>query len=126
MWLLGNQISKEVIGEEINGSIADLQRIQMILQSKQIPVANTQQLESLGIVFGTVFVNETPCYDWWIVEDEYGKNACVRYKETNLLAFPQTMISTRLEEGEEVNVQELFTSLSERLETIRMENYANE
>jgi hypothetical protein len=125
MWLLGNQISKEVIGEEMDGSIADLQRIQQILQSNQIPVTNTQELQSLGIVFGKVFVNETPGYDWWIVEDEYGKNACVRYRETTLLAFPQTMISKRVEDGEEINVQELFTGLRERLEAIRNESYAN-
>lgn len=125
MWLLGNQISKEVIGEEMDGSLADLQLIQRILESHQIPATNTQELQSLGIVFGKVFVNETPGYDWWIVEDEYGKDACVRYKETTLLTFPKTMISKRIEDGEEINVQTLFTGLKERLETIRRESYAN-
>ena len=126
MWLLGSQISRETVGEEMDGSLADLERIQRILDSHQIPVTNTQELQSLGIIFGKVFVDETPGYDWWIVEDEHGKDVCVRYKETSLLIFPQTMISKRVEDGEVVNVEELYVGLGDRLETIRKENYADE
>jgi hypothetical protein len=125
MWLLGNQISKDVIGEEMDGSMADLARIQKILESHQIPVTNTRELQSLGILFGKVFVNETAGYDWWVVEDEYGKDACVRFKQTALLAFPQTIISKRVEDGEKINVLDLFTDLRDRLEVLRMEGYAN-
>jgi hypothetical protein len=125
MWLLGSQISKETIGEEMDGSVSDLARLQRILESRQVPAANTQELQALGIVFGKVFVNETPGYDWWVVEDEYGKDACVRYKETTLLMFPQTMLSKRVEDGEEIDVPALFADLKERLETIRKENYAD-
>ena len=125
MWLLGNQISQEIIDEEMDGSLIDLERIQRILDSNQIPGTDTQELQSLGIVFGKVFVNETPGYDWWVVEDEYGKDACVRYKETTLLVFPQTMISKRVEDSEEVDVKELYAGLVERLEAIRQENYAD-
>lgn len=125
MWLLGNQISKDIIGEEMDGSIADLERIQRILESHQIPATSTQELQSLGILFGKVFVNETPGYDWWVVEDGCGKDACVRFKETTLLTFPQTMISKRVEDGEQINVQELFTGLRDRLDALRMEGYAN-
>jgi hypothetical protein len=125
MWVLGSQISKEIIGEEMDGSFTDLERIQRILDSDQIPVTNTQELQSLGIVFGKVFVNETPGYDWWVVEDEYGKDACIRYKETTLLTFPQTIISKHVEDSEKVNIKELYTGLAKRLKTIRKENYAN-
>jgi len=48
----------------------------------------------------------------------------VRYKQTTLLAFPQTMISKRIEDGEDVNVSELFSGLRERLETLRKDGYA--
>jgi hypothetical protein len=125
MWLLGSQISKETVGEEMDGSVSDLARLQRILESRQVPAVNTRELQALGIVFGKVFVNETPGYDWWVVEDEYGKDACVRYKETTLLMFPQTVLSKRVEDGEEIDVPELFAGLKERLETIRKENYAD-
>jgi hypothetical protein len=125
MWLLGSQISKDITGQEMDGTLDDLKRLQRIIDSALVPVENTQELQSLGIVLGKVFVNETPYYDWWVVEDEYGKDACVRYKETSLLIFPQTMISKRIEDKEEVDVSELYQGLKEKLERIKNENYAN-
>lgn len=125
MWLLGNQISKDILGEEMDGSLDDLQRLQRIVDSHEIPPTNTQELQSLGILFGKTFVNETPDYDWWLVEDEYGKDVCVRYKETTLLIFPQTMLSKRIEDGEEFAVQDLFDGLRERLKSIINESYAH-
>lgn len=125
MWLLGSQISEEIIGQKMDGSIKDLDRLQTIVDSAHIPVENTQELQSLGIVFGKVFVNETEDYDWWVIEDEYGKDACVRYKETSLLIFPQTMLSKRIEDGTELDVTDLFNCIRQELERIKNENYAS-
>ncbi|MGI1679210.1 MAG: DUF3806 domain-containing protein [Cellvibrionaceae bacterium] len=125
MWLLGNQISKDVLGEEMDGTLADLSRLQKIIDSNDVPASNTQELQSLGIVFGKMFIENTPDYDWWIVEDEYGKDACLRYKETILIIFPQTMISKRVEDGEELDVKEFYNMLKEDLEQIKSENYPN-
>ncbi|MNQ41860.1 hypothetical protein D3C85_555500 [compost metagenome] len=125
MWLLGSQISQEITGKKMDGTIHDLDRLQAIVASGQIQIENTQELQSLGIVFGKVFVNETQDYDWRVVEDEYGKDACIRYKETSLLIFPQTMLSKRIEDGETVNVSELFYGLMAQLERIKNESYAD-
>lgn len=125
MWLLGSQISEDITGVKMDGSMQDLERLQEIVDSAQVPVTNTQELQSLGIVFGKVFVNETPSYDWWVIEDEYGKDACIRYKETNLLIFPQTMLSKRIEDGENPDVIALFHGLKQDLERIKNEHYAN-
>lgn len=125
MWLLGSQIADDVLGERMDGSLADLERLQRIVDSGEVPAENTQELQALGIVFGKVFVNATPGWDWWVVEDEYGKDACVRYRHTTLLAFPQTMISKRVEDGEEVAVAALYAGLTRQLEEIRLANYAD-
>jgi hypothetical protein len=50
-----------------------------------------------------------------MVEDEYGRDPAIRYKETSLLVFPMTMISKRVEDGEELNVLELFDGLAKQL-----------
>jgi hypothetical protein len=50
-----------------------------------------------------------------MVEDEYGRDPAIRYKETSLLVFPMTMISKRVEDGEELNVIELFDGLAKQL-----------
>ncbi len=125
MWLLGNQISKDILEEEMDGTLADLSRLQKIIDSNGIPASNTQELQSLGIVFGKMFVENTPDYDWWVVEDEYGKDVCLRYKETSLMIFPQTMISKRIEDSEELEITEFYKMLKQDLEQIKSENYAN-
>ncbi len=125
MWLLGNQVSQDVIGVEMDGTLEDLKRLQIIIESKQIPVENTKELQSFGIILGKVFVNETPDYDWWVVNDEHGKDVCIRYKETSLLIFPLTIISKRIEDGELFDVVELYRLLTVDLERIKNENYAN-
>ena len=94
------------------------------LLEKELPAVEANGGQS-KCVFGKVFVNETPDYDWWVVEDEYGKDACVRYKETSLLIFPLTMLSKRIEDGDKFDVYELFHGLRQDLERIKNENYAN-
>lgn len=125
MWLLGSQISEQITGDKMNGSMDDLDRLQTIVDSAQIPIDHSQELESLGIVFGKVFVNATANYDWWVMEDEYGKDVCIRYKETSLLIFPQTMLSKRIEDGAVLNVIDLFNDIRQELDRIKNENFAN-
>ncbi len=125
MWLLGSQISEQITGDKMNGSMDDLDRLQTIVDSAQIQIDHSQELESLGIVFGKVFVNATANYDWWVMEDEYGKDVCIRYKETSLLIFPQTMLSKRIEDGAVLNVIDLFHSIRQELDRIKNENFAN-
>ena len=125
MWLLGSQISEQITGHKMDASMSDLGRLQTIVDSAQIPIDSTQELESLGIVFGKVFVNATANYDWWVMEDEYGKDVCIRYKETSLLIFPQTMLSKRIEDGAVLNVIDLFYSIRQELDRIKNENFAN-
>lgn len=124
MWLLGSQLAQEVLDEEMDGSTDDLGRLQRIIDSGRISADSTQALQALGIVFGKVFVNESPGWDWWVVEDDYGKDACVRFMETTLLAFPQTMISNRVEDGEAVHIAGLYAGLTRQLEEIRLAHYA--
>ena len=53
-----------------------------------------------------------------MVEDEFGRNPAIRYKNSSLLAYPRTMLSKRIEDGESVNVAELFDGLCRRLEEL--------
>lgn len=123
MWALGNQISEDLTKQQMDGSMNDLDRLQAIIDSGKITADLTLDLQTLGIIFGRVFVNEMPDFDWWIVEDEHGKGACLRYKETNLLVYPQTILSKRIEEGENMNVKEFYFDLKQNLEKVIQENF---
>jgi hypothetical protein len=82
--------------------------------------------QALGLAFGRAFLNEFPDYDWWMVEDEYGRDPAIRYKETSLLVFPMTMISKRVEDGEQVDVGELFDGLAKQLAELIQEGVYGE
>lgn len=113
---------KDIIGEDLGGSANDLDLLQKVLDSGKIDAESTYELQSLGLVFGKVFVNENAGYDWWMVEDEYGRDPAIRLKQTSLLIFPLTMISKRIEDGEVVNVRDIYKCLIDRLGEVRAQN----
>ena len=45
----------------------------------------------------------------------------MRFGQTSLLFFPQTMISKRVEQGQRVDVAEMYTGLRAQLEALRAE-----
>lgn len=110
-------------GKKLSGRESDLGVIQAALDSRTIEPEATYSLQALGIAFGKVFIENHENYDWWMVEDEYGRDPAVRYKETTLLLFPQTMISKRVEDGQAVNVQEIYEGLELHVADILAENY---
>jgi hypothetical protein len=103
------------MGRSLDGSREDLAVIQALLDSGTIEAEATYSLQALGMAFGVVFLEQHPDYDWWMVGDEYGREPAIRFKQTPLLAFPQTMILKRFEDGETIDVIDLFDGLSRRL-----------
>lgn len=118
-----SDLVQEATGVELTGSLRDLGLIQSVLDAKLVEAEATYSLQALGMAFGKVLIGNNDFFDWWMVEDEYGRDPAIRYKETTLLVFPQTMLSKRVEDGEAVVVQEMYEGLCERLEEIRLENY---
>ena len=86
--------------------------LQGIIDSNFYQKNQTMELQSLGITFGDLLVQSLDL-EWVEVEDEYGVDPALRHKDTekykNILLFPLTMISKRIEDGEEVNVRQLHT-----------------
>lgn len=46
--------------------------------------------------------------DWVTVDDEYGSDPALNWPGTSLYSYPLTTISKRIEQGEDVDVRELF------------------
>ncbi|MBL8484865.1 MAG: DUF3806 domain-containing protein [Rhodocyclaceae bacterium] len=100
---------------QFKGTSADLRVLQAIIDSKALSASQTWELQSLGIALGDVFANEKGLR-WVIVEDEYGRDPALRYKETSNLVFPLTMIAKRIEEGKAIDVQAIFEGVSDYIE----------
>jgi hypothetical protein len=113
--LHADSVVKEIVGRALDGSRDDLTTIQSVLDAGAIDRAATYTLQALGLAFGKVLIEQNSGFDWWMVEDEFGRDPAIRFKQTPLLAFPMTMISKRLEAGEQVDVETLFDELEQRL-----------
>jgi hypothetical protein len=56
-----------------------------------------------------------------MVEDEYGHDPAIRLPGTSIILSPLTMISKRIERGEEVDVFDLFNRVAAEVEKLRKE-----
>jgi len=89
-----------------------------ILKSSWIEKNETVKLQCLGITLGDVFVQDMD-FIWVQVEDEYGKDPPIKLPNTTIILFPMTMISKRIEAGEDVDIYNLYTGLKEKVKEIR-------
>lgn len=120
-----SRLARQVLTvEALVGALAhddtDLDRLQEALT--RLKPDQTYELQCLGIVFGTLLVEVIDGIDWAMVEDDYGRDPALRYLATSMLLFPMTMISKRVEDGEQVDVRELFDGIVAKFEEIRGEH----
>ena len=108
----------DILGAELDGSKDDLVLIQRALDSGAIDPEAEYTIRSLGLAFGKVFVNAEPDYDWWMIQDEYGRDPAIRYLQSTLTFHPQDMLLKRVESGEGVDVIELYDGLRSQLQDI--------
>ena len=113
------QLAIEHLGTDLAGDESDLDILQRLLDSRRIPADATFDLQCMGIVFGMRVCEASEGIDWAIVQDEYGRDPALRYLDTSLLVFPLTMISKRVEDGDQFSVRELFDGLLEQLEHLK-------
>lgn len=121
-WLGVSNLVKEEYGEELDLSEASLGLIQRVIDDSLLDPTNTYGLQCLGAAFGRIFCKNNEGYDWWIVDDEYGRDPCVRYKETTIQLNVLTMISKRIEDGEHVDAVDMYQKTIETLDQILAEN----
>ena len=110
------ELIEKATGQTPSGNLDDLELIQRTLPT----VSPTEQYsqQSLGLVFGRLFLRNNDDFDWWMVEDEWGRDPAIRYKQTSLILFPLTMISKRLEEGKSVNMKSMYQGLLRKVQQI--------
>ncbi|MEM8981084.1 MAG: DUF3806 domain-containing protein [Pseudomonadota bacterium] len=100
------------VDEEVKNSVqGKLSILNSILKSNVIDPSETYVLQSLGIVFGDAFAQQLEC-DWVMVNDEYGRDPALGFEGSTVLIYPLTMISKRVEDGEDFDVIELFSGVA--------------
>jgi hypothetical protein len=116
-----SQMAVEIGQQPMDASLADLPRLQILAETIQQVGDESQQrlaLQAVGMSLGQVLATQDGDYDWWMIDDENGRDPCLRYLQTDLLVFPQTLISRRVEEGEAVRVEELYQQIIAQLNNV--------
>jgi hypothetical protein len=92
--------------------------IRAVLEARVFRADQTFELQGLGIILGDALARELTM-SWKMVEDEHGTSPCLVLQGTSIVLFPQTMISKRIERGEEVDVFDLFNVVAAKIGELR-------
>jgi hypothetical protein len=111
---LGNEDAKQ----KYKTAAGKLGTLRAALQSGDFKREQTYELQCLGIVLGDAFVQEMGM-EWIMVEDESGRTPAVRMPKTTIIIYPMTMISKRVERGEQVDVFSLFNGVAAQIEDLQ-------
>src|SRR5215467_15261872 len=111
---LGDEHSKQ----NYKTAAGKLGLLRALIENRVFKPSQTYELQSMGIVLGDAFVQELGM-EWVIVQDAYGRDPAVRLPRTSIIIFPLTMISKRIEKGEQVDVFDLFNGVANEVETLR-------
>lgn len=112
-----DDVVRDRYGKPLTGGSADLAALQRLIDDRVFRADQTYELQSLGIVLGEVLA-AYPGLAWVSVQDQYGTDPALRYKSSSILIFPLTMISKRVEEGREVDVEFLYQRTLEQIQEL--------
>jgi hypothetical protein len=94
---------------------SDLEVLQSLVDRKAIGRDDVRGLQSLGIVFGDVLVNEYGL-SWVSYEDDVGTSKALRWKKTENYVFPVTLFSKRVQFKETINMTAVFEEIGAEVE----------
>jgi hypothetical protein len=102
--------------KKLRSTLEDLPLIQTVIDAGVIKVNDVVKFQSLGVLFGDA-IAESINADWCMIKDEYGEDPTlkIRGKQVNINAL--TIISKRIEENREIDLEYLFNELKEHIET---------
>jgi hypothetical protein len=84
-----------------------LGRLQQLIDSEQYDKNQTSELQSMGFALGDYIQSRYDQFQWIAILDEFGRVLALEHVDSSILVFPITMISKRVENDEEVNMEGL-------------------
>jgi hypothetical protein len=111
---LGNEDSRQ----KYKTAAGKLGTIRAVLQAGLFKREQAYELQCLGVILGDAFVQDMGM-EWIMVEEEHDRDPAVRMPKTTIILYPLTMISKRIERGEEVDVFELYNGVAAQVEDLQ-------
>ncbi|MHC4741519.1 MAG: DUF3806 domain-containing protein [Planctomycetota bacterium] len=98
----------------------DLALLQRLIDDGVFSIEQTIELQSMGVVLGDILVEELGL-QWIMITDQYGTDPTVHIPETTVCFNVLTMVSKRIEESREVDVNKLFQIVEAEVRRFRLE-----
>lgn len=89
------------------GPDADLRLLQRLVDKRVVRLDQFFELQAMGVVLGDIMVDQLRLR-WVSVDDDVGHSRALRFRESDQLFFPITMISKRAKFGDPIDVRALF------------------
>jgi hypothetical protein len=116
--VIERSISDKTSHQRYQKAAGKLGTIRAIPQERVFEPNQTYELPCLGIVLGDAFVQELNM-GWVMVEDEIGRDPALRLPNSNIILFPSTMISKRVERGEKVDPFKPFNGIAAQVDRVQ-------
>lgn len=105
--LLGDLAAVE-LGRRFSGERdRDLAILQALLDRGVVNGRQTRELQAMGIVMGDLLAAELDMH-WVVYIDRIGRSRALRYRDSDEVLFPVTMISRRREVGNDDPVADIY------------------
>ncbi len=118
-WLSARKLVLEEYDYKLSQYEMDLVYIQKAIDDVLIDFQNDYALECLGVAFGRVLAKNIEGLDWWVVEDEFGRDIIMRYKETSLWFNVIAMLGKRLSKGSKTDVKWFYNKTKDSLNELK-------
>ena len=100
------------LGRQFNGDRKlDLALLQALLDKQLVRPDQVRELQAMGVIMGDLLAAELDMH-WVLYEDNVGRSRALRYKESDVLLFPITMIARRGKGGNKTSVVEIYQKAS--------------
>ena len=86
-----------------------------IMKLEPLHTGRKDLMEALGVAMGDTFVLDMG-FRWVAVEDDAGRRIAIRYRRSNVILYPLTMIAERIERGVKVDALDLYNEIAEEAE----------
>lgn len=111
-----DELVRRHVGSPLTASgLEDLRVLQQLIDLRVLKPDQTFELQALGVALGDVMAAQLGL-QWVAVQDEYGRSRGLRLGETQVVIFPVTMISKRIELDVDFTVDELYRKSRQTVE----------
>jgi hypothetical protein len=112
---LVDELSRRNLGTPVYGrEKRDLDTLQRLLDDGFVRRDDVFAQQSLGLVLGDIMVANMKL-EWVVVDDDFGHSRALRYRGSDQLFFPITMIPKRLKAGERIRMRALYALVEDRV-----------